>query len=233
MGRIKGIVIADAGPIIHLDELESLDILVDFGKVIVPEAVWHEVQRHRQQVFQPFGKLFCRQSVSIFSPLVYALVPLYTLHAGEQEALHLCMELPNSLLLTDDTAARLAAKNMGISAHGTLGLLIRAIRQQSRSKSQVLTLLQDIPLRTSLHVRPSLFSRGHQRGGAICKLMNPKFDAYNLTPSYSLAGFPDVVKRNGASWHSCPVLRYTAYRLHYPILADHCFFPLQQQSAFN
>ncbi|MCD2452406.1 hypothetical protein GO003_018635 [Methylicorpusculum oleiharenae] len=66
------------------------------------------------------------------SPLVKALKPLYTLHIVEQEALHLCVEFGDCLLLTDDTAARLAAKSLSIPADGTLGLLFRAIRRHSR-----------------------------------------------------------------------------------------------------
>lgn len=158
MDRTSQVVVADAGPIIHLDELGCLDILADFGKVAVPEAVWLEVQRHRPQAMETAAGLFNRRSALAISPMVKALTPLYTLHVGEQEALHLCLELGGCLLLTDDTAARLAAKSLGISAHGTLGLLIRAIRRQSRSKSEVLTLLQEIPQRTTLHIRPSLLA---------------------------------------------------------------------------
>ena len=83
-------------------------------------------------------------------------MPLYNLHLGEQEALHLCMELSDSMLLTDDTAARLASKNIGITVHGTLGVLIRAIRRKSRSKVEVLELLRAIPVETTLHIRTSL-----------------------------------------------------------------------------
>lgn len=158
MDKTRPIVVADAGPTIHLDELGCLDILADFGNVVVPEAVWLEVQRHRPQAMETAKGLFTRRSAFALSPIVKALTPLYTLHAGEQEALHLCMELGDCLLLTDDTAARLAAKSLGIPAHGTLGLLIRAIRRQSRSKSEVLALLRDIPLRTTLHIRPALLA---------------------------------------------------------------------------
>jgi len=156
MGKSSTVVIADAGPIIHLDELACIDILTDFGRVIVPEAVWLEVQHHRPQSLVSANTLLFRQPARHFSPLVNALAPLYTLHVGEQEALHLCLEFTNSLLLTDDTAARLAAKSLGVSAHGILGLLVRAIRQQSRSKSEVLELLRSIPTLTSLHIRLSL-----------------------------------------------------------------------------
>ena len=158
MGKTSQVVVADAGPIIHLDELSCLDILADFGKVIVPEAVWLEVQRHRPKTLESVDGLFSRQPALQPSQWVKALTPLYTLHAGEQEALHLCVEFDNCLLLTDDTAARLAAKSLSIPAHGTLGLLIRAMRRQSRSKAEVLALMRDIPKQTTLHIRPALLA---------------------------------------------------------------------------
>ena len=159
MDKTSPVVVADAGPIIHLDELGCLDLLADFGRVIVPEIVWLEVQCHLPLALKSAGVLFVRQSARQPSPLVKALTPIYTLHAGEQEALHLCVEFGDCLLLTDDTAARLAAKSLGVPAHGTLGLLVRAIRKQSRSKSEVLALLRDIPTRTTLHIRPALLAQ--------------------------------------------------------------------------
>jgi predicted nucleic acid-binding protein len=60
------------------------------------------------------------------------------------------------LLLTDDTAARLAAKSLGVAAHGTIGLLIRAARKQHRSPAAVVELLSAIPKRSTLHIRPTL-----------------------------------------------------------------------------
>jgi predicted nucleic acid-binding protein len=158
MVKTSPVIVADAGPVIHLDELNCLDVLADFEKVYVPDAVWLEVLNHRPRSMESFPTLFVRQSPLKTSPLVTALTPIYTLHNGEQEALHLCLEWSNCVLLTDDTAARLAAKSLGISAHGTLGLLIRAIRRQSRSKAEVLALLREIPRRTTLHIRPSLLT---------------------------------------------------------------------------
>lgn len=158
MGKTEPVVIADAGPIIHLDELGHLDLLADFGSVIIPETVWQEVEQHRPLALTATGDCLVRQSAKQFSPPVTAVTPLYSLHAGEQEALHLCAEFGDCLLLTDDTAARLAAKSLGIAAHGTLGLLIRAIRRQCLTKVEVLSLLRDIPHRTTLHIRPSLLA---------------------------------------------------------------------------
>ena len=160
MDKTESVVIADAGPVIHLDELGSLFLLADFGRVIIPEAVYQEVERHRPLTLASasVGDWLVRQSPRQSSPIVKALTPLYSLHVGEQEALHLCFEFGHCLLLTDDTAARLAAKSLGIAAHGTLGLLIRAIRRQCLTKSEVLILLREIPQRTSLHLRPALLA---------------------------------------------------------------------------
>jgi predicted nucleic acid-binding protein len=41
------IVVCDAGPLIHLDEVGSMELLADFPQVLVPLAVWEEVTKHR------------------------------------------------------------------------------------------------------------------------------------------------------------------------------------------
>lgn len=63
---------------------------------------------------------------------------------------------PDTLLLTDDSAARLAAQALAVPAHGTLGILVRAIRRHQLTRSTVLDLLRKIPSRSSLHIRPDL-----------------------------------------------------------------------------
>ena len=68
----------------------------------------------------------------------------------------LCCENGINLLITDDTFARMAAKSLNINAHGTVGLLIRAVRQKLRTPSEVLYLLAAIPEQTTLHIRQSL-----------------------------------------------------------------------------
>lgn len=156
MVKTNPVVIADAGPIIHLDELGCLELLADFGEVIIPETVWLEVEKHRPSALSAAGDWLVKQALINHSTVVNALTPLYSLHAGEQEALHLCAEFGKCLLLTDDTAARLAAKSLNIAAHGTLGVLIRTIRRQTLTKSEVLSLLNAIPNQTTLHVRPAL-----------------------------------------------------------------------------
>lgn len=152
------LVVADAGPLIHLDELDALDVLSDYAAIFVPNAVWLEVQHHRPKVLQYTLIKLVRQLPPAPSARINAMTAIYTLHHGEREALALCLDRAIDELLTDDTAARLAAKSLNIGAHGTLGLLIRAVRQQLRTPSEVLALLAAIPQQTTLHIRTSLLS---------------------------------------------------------------------------
>ena len=154
----SSVVVADAGPLIHLDELEALDVLSDYAAVFVPNAVWLEVQRHRPEALQRINVNLVRQLPPIPSARINAMAAMYTLHHGEREALALCLNFSIDMLLTDDTAARLAAKSLNIISHGTLGLLLRAVRQRLRTSSEILDLLEAIPHRTTLHIRSSLLN---------------------------------------------------------------------------
>jgi predicted nucleic acid-binding protein len=155
--RIARVVVCDAGPLIHLDELDSLSLLDDFPSVLVPDAVWVEAERHRPHIFDRLAPSFVRVIPQHPPRLgLTALSRLMPLHAGETQALQIAAEHGADLLLTDDTAARLAARELQLPVHGTLGILLRAIRRGQRSAQEVLELLRAIPGRSTLHIKPSL-----------------------------------------------------------------------------
>lgn len=85
-----------------------------------------------------------------------ALNRLLALHAGEAQALQIAQELGVNVLLTDDTSARLAAKALNVSAHGTLGILLRAVRRKQKSKEDILNILRALSIRSTLHVKREL-----------------------------------------------------------------------------
>ena len=63
---------------------------------------------------------------------------------------------PSALFLTDDASARLVADRMGFKVHGTIGILVRAIRRGQMKPDQVLGILSQIPLRSSLYLKSSI-----------------------------------------------------------------------------
>lgn len=151
------LVVCDAGPMIHLDELGCLDLLEDFSEVLVPQAVWQEVRRHRPHIEETSLRTLRLINPSAPPPPELAvLAQVLSLHLGEWEALRLAWERRPCLFLTDDTAARLAAGNLGLSTHGTIGILVRAIRRNLRSKEDILTTLRSLPSKSTLHLKQSL-----------------------------------------------------------------------------
>jgi predicted nucleic acid-binding protein len=148
-----GLVIADAGPLIHLDELGCWDLLRDFAEVRVPDAVWAEVRRHRPGALRHRTVNLRRVTSSPeAAPELIRLAQTFLLDAGELEALKLMQQSPGAILLTDDAAARLVAERLNYEVHGTIGVVVRAIRRRHRTKRQVLNLLRSIPRRSSLFV---------------------------------------------------------------------------------
>jgi predicted nucleic acid-binding protein len=134
-----------------------LDLLHDFPLVLVPDAVWSEVERHRPGVFtNPAPSLPRVAPQHPLGPALVAASRLFPLHAGETQALAVASEQGADLLLTDDTDARLAATQLGHRVHGTLGILVRAVRRRLRSSAEVAALLRAIPDRSTLHIRPAL-----------------------------------------------------------------------------
>lgn len=63
---------------------------------------------------------------------------------------------PQAMFLTDDAAARLVAEQMGFNVHGTIGILVRSIRRGQMSPKEVLGVLTEVPLKTTLYIRHSL-----------------------------------------------------------------------------
>lgn len=150
-------VVCDAGPLIHLDEVDCLALLNDFEQALVPDQVWQEVERHQPQALSQPDVSLTKVSVEISEQAAFqGLIRALSLDLGEQAALSLMLQFPQSIFLTDDAAARLAAVTLGYRVHGTIGILLRAVRRGQRTQDEILTILRELPQRSSLHLRASL-----------------------------------------------------------------------------
>lgn len=151
-------VILDAGPIIHLDEIECLSLLLDFKELLVPEAVWDEVQFHRSGALQNKTIPFEKVSLETYNNAqILMLCNAFGLDQGEEQAILLSFQCQHAaILLTDDAAARLAAKAAGIRAYGTIGMLLRSIRRKQLTLVRVIKLLEEIPSKSTLYIKHTL-----------------------------------------------------------------------------
>lgn len=156
MARIDAaVVVSDAGPLIHLDELQCLDLLAGLEPLLVPSVVWSEVRRHRPLLANI-------PSISIVDPRskpsikLQALADSLLLGPGEFAALNLVEERAARILLCDDATARLAAESLGYRVHGTVGVILRAVRLHKRSHADALGILRSLPVKSTLHIASRL-----------------------------------------------------------------------------
>lgn len=153
--RIQKVVL-DAGPIIHLEEIDCLNLLLDFNELLVPAVVWREVEYHRPSAFNktfPFKKIPFMQNKNIQVSMICGSLDL---DAGETQAIELCFLDQSAVLLTDDAAARLAANSLRIRAYGTIGVLLRAIRRNLLAPAEVIKILENLPSKSTLFIRQGL-----------------------------------------------------------------------------
>ena len=153
-------VVFDAGPIIHLDELNCLDVLCEFQKILLAETVWNEINQYRPLALQGSGLslMRCHQKYPTDEQLC-TMCRTFSLDAGEIGALAIMEENPMAVFFTDDAAARLVAEQMRFKVHGTIGILVRSIRRGQLKPEQVLNILSEIPLKSTLHIKSSLLEK--------------------------------------------------------------------------
>jgi predicted nucleic acid-binding protein len=111
-------VVTDTGPLTHLGQADALDLLDQFGPLLVPEAVFAELRVGGL----PAGiDAVDRERRSVEIPDDH----WQTLDAGERAALALCRRVDGTLL-TDDLDARKKADELGIEVHGSIGIVLAA-----------------------------------------------------------------------------------------------------------
>ena len=118
-------VACDAGPVIHLDELECLFLLHDFKDVFLPETVFEEVNQYRPSALKKLQYNMVRSRKGRAGGKVLSTIcKLFALDTGETEASSIMEEKPWAIFLTDDASARLVAEQMHYKVHGTVGILL-------------------------------------------------------------------------------------------------------------
>lgn len=156
------IAVADAGPLIHLAEIDCLSLLAVFPELHVPEGVWLEVERPssiRTELTFAKRHVLAQDEVQKFT----AEHGLGKLQAGERESLLLCVRISASVLLTDDLAVRRAAKDLALTPVGSLGVIARAHRMGRISAEVAERLLRQLDTASSLYVTPAIVDLAIER----------------------------------------------------------------------
>ena len=144
--------VSDAGPLIHLAEIGSLELLSAFDTLLVPETVYEEVEAGGV----PAG----------MADLSYELVEAdeskvgaEELDAGERAAIAVAEER-GIVLLTDDLAARQAASDVGVEVHGSIGVIALGYARGLLDREEAASLMRALQRETSLFVTEAVVERG-------------------------------------------------------------------------
>jgi predicted nucleic acid-binding protein len=148
--------VADAGPLIHLDELSCLHLLEAYEKVWVPGTVAIETERHRQGWRKRAPGNIERIDVDAGAIDEIREKISARLDLGELESLAFWQGHRDASLLCDDLKARTIARELGASVIGTLGLLIKGAKTGRIELDEALQLILSIPRRSTLHIRRDL-----------------------------------------------------------------------------
>lgn len=144
--------VSDAGPLIHLAEIDALDLLSAFEPLLIPTVVYEEIETGGV----PDG----------LTDLSYELVDAdeknvesAELDAGERAALAVANER-DVVLLTDDLAARQAASDAGVDVHGSIGIIALAYGRKYLDRDEAASLMRVLQQETSLFVTEAVVERG-------------------------------------------------------------------------
>lgn len=138
------IVVSNTSPIINLAAIGQLELLHQlYGTIAIPGAVYHEIAVKGQgqagaieiQISHWFER-YQLHNTALAKRLEQEL------DAGEAEAVTLAVELKADLLLLDERRGRMAAKQLGITVVGLLGILL--VAKQRGYLVAIKPLLQDL-----------------------------------------------------------------------------------------
>ena len=145
------VAVADTGPLIHLDEIDALQLLSAVDGLLIPQTVYEELEAGTVP--------------SALSHLEYELVEaeetetIADLDPGETAALAVASER-SAVLLTDDLAARDAAEDVNVEVHGSIGVIVLAYTRGELTKSKAAELMRALQTETSLFITDAVVERG-------------------------------------------------------------------------
>lgn len=144
--------VLDAGPFIHLEQVESLHVLDLLDEKIVSQTVKSEIGS------ETFGNIEAeiRNLEGEGKDKAKYLTNRYGIELGEATALVLCQQLNEDLFLTDDLDARDVANKLDLEPHGTLGIVTRAYSEDLISEQEAKVMVRELQDESSLFITSDL-----------------------------------------------------------------------------
>lgn len=138
---MKRSVISNSTPLIAFIKKNELHVLKSlFNELLIPKAVSDEILNLPQKLDNE-GEIFNKEIKKKWIIIKEISSPKFTklnLGKGETEALNLCFEVDNPLLLMDESKGRNIAKAFEIEVLGTLGILALAKKKNIKNEQDLM-----------------------------------------------------------------------------------------------
>jgi len=147
-------VVSNSTPLIAFIKKNELFLLKSlFNKIFVPKAVYDEILNIPKNLTKE-GKILeeeIKNKWIIVKEVKRLKFPELNLGKGENEAINMCLEVNDPLLLIDEKKGRNIAKSLKIDILGTLGILTLAKKRGFKQYQQVLDNL-DLLVRSGFYL---------------------------------------------------------------------------------
>jgi predicted nucleic acid-binding protein len=147
------VAVADTGPLIHLAEIDSLQLLTTIDQLLIPETVYAELE---EGGIPPELSDLEWERIEVVEPIESST----ELDAGERAALTVALERDNVVFLTDDLAAREFAHERNIEVHGSIGIIALAYHRDVVLSDEAASLMRALQTETSLFITDAIVERG-------------------------------------------------------------------------
>ena len=148
-------IVSNTGPIIHLNEINFLEVLDIFSSVFIPEEVANELKKNNVLILR---KIKIIKLTSESKDKVKIITNEYNLDLGEAEAITLALQEKIDYFITDDLEARKIAKKYFIEVHGTIGVVLRALKEKLIDKKTAIEKVNELKTKSSLFITQDLIN---------------------------------------------------------------------------
>lgn len=123
------LIVADTGPLIALAHVEQVELLKDFyAQVLLTPTIAEELRASRHEAVHDL--LRRHPWLQVVAPTALPDATLVAaLDPGEASAISLAVERGAALLIDERRGRRIAQELYGLEVHGSLGVLVRARRE--------------------------------------------------------------------------------------------------------
>ena len=145
----------DSGPLIHLSQIDALDVLKSVKKIMIPYGVFEEINLENQNS-RLIKKIRIVKLSKNFKDISKIISEKYSLGLGESQVIALAKKENTGIIFTDDLDARTVAKSLGFEVHGTIGLVLRTYREKIVSKNRAISVINDLNEKSTLFLTGEL-----------------------------------------------------------------------------